>query len=298
MPHSNSDISALATVACILEASAPKPGNVSPGRPFQNMRYEDFVASAVAIGPEMALAGERPLGATILAAVRARRRWTDTNTNLGIILLLAPLARAAHRLGDPVATRRSLRDCLRSVLSETTIDDARLTYTAIRETQPSGLGTAGEQDVADEPTVSLSEAMRLAVKRDAIAREYDTGFAVTFDRGLPVLHAARAAGLEWADATLQVFLHLLAQEPDSLIARKVGASAAEEASRRAAEILAAGAALTPSGRAALAAFDADLRDDQNSLNPGTTADLTAATLFVALLEGGWNTDRLRMARAQ
>lgn len=298
MPPSNAEISSLATLACIFEASAPKPGNVSPGRPFQDMRYEDFVASALAIGPELAMAGERPLGATILAAVRATRRWTHANTNLGVILLLAPIARAAHRLGDPLAARQSLRDHLRCVLNETTIEDARLTYIAIREADPSGLGTASEQDVAAEPTVPLGEAMRLAAKRDSIAREYVTGFTLTFELGMPAFRTARAAGLDWMDATVEAFLCLLAREPDSLIARKLDPEAADRTSQQAAKVLSAGGVRTATGRAALAMFDVDLRDDHNSRNPGTTADLTAATLFVALLEGGWDTDRLRMARAQ
>jgi triphosphoribosyl-dephospho-CoA synthase len=298
MPHSQTDLAAFATLACILEASAPKPGNVSPGRPFRDMRYEDFVASAVAIGPELAIAGERPLGATILAAVRATKRWTHANTNLGVILLLAPIARAAHRLGDPLAARQSLRNHLRSVLNETTIEDASLTYIAIRKADPSGLGTASEQDVAAEPTVPLGETMRLAAARDAIAREYVTGFALTFEIGVPALQAARAASLDWSDAAVETFLTLLAHQPDSLIARKLDMGAAEQTSRRAAEVLESGGVRTPAGRAALAAFDVDLRDEHNSRNPGSTADLTASTLFVALLEGGWDTDRLRMARAQ
>ena len=298
MPPSNAEISSLTSLACLFEASAPKPGNVSPGRPFQDMHYEDFVASALAIGPELAMAGERPLGATILAAVRATRRWTPANTNLGVILLLAPIARAAHRLGDPLAARQSLRDHLRGVLNETTIEDARLTYIAIREADPSGLGTASEQDVAAEPTVPLGEAMRLAAKRDSIAREYVTGFTLTFELGVPALRTARAAGLDWIDATVETFLYLLAREPDSLIARKLDTGAADRTSQQAAKVLAAGGVRTAAGRAALATFDVDLRDDHNSRNPGTTADLTAATLFVALLEGGWDTDRLRMARAQ
>src|SRR5262245_6819021 len=82
-------------LACVLEASAPKPGNVSPGRPFEDLRYEDFVASAVAIGPAFECAGSRPLGETIRLAIESTREWTSTNTNLGIVLLLAPLARAA-----------------------------------------------------------------------------------------------------------------------------------------------------------------------------------------------------------
>jgi triphosphoribosyl-dephospho-CoA synthase len=245
------------------------------------------------------LAGTRPLGETILAAVRATRRWTTANTNLGIILLFAPIAQAAARqLGDSATRRVSLREGVWAVLRETTLEDARLAYAAIREARPGGLGSAREQDIAREPSVTLLEAMRLAQSRDLVAREYATGFALTFECGLPALRAARLAGLSWEEATVQTFLALLAREPDTLIARKLGQTAAEATSRRAAEILDQGGVRTSEGQAALAAFDGDLRDAQNSRNPGTTADLAATAVFVTLIEDGWNPDRSRMDRAQ
>ena len=104
-PRDGEDVAAPAQLACLLEVSAPKPGNVSPGRHFHDTRYEDFLASAVAIGPALAPARGRPLGATIRAAVEATARWTRSNTNLGIVLLLAPLARAALRRREPARRR-------------------------------------------------------------------------------------------------------------------------------------------------------------------------------------------------
>src|SRR5207245_2900410 len=94
------DVAAAAQLACLLEASAPKPGNVSPFASFRDTTYEDFLASAAAIGPALAAAGEQPVGATIRAAVEATARWAPSNTNLGLVLLLAPLARPALRPGD------------------------------------------------------------------------------------------------------------------------------------------------------------------------------------------------------
>lgn len=290
-----SELSVLTTLACLIEAGAPKPGNVSPGRPYRYMCYEDFVASAVAVGPELGMAGERSLGATILAAIRATRRWTPSNTNLGMILLLAPIVRAVRRPGLPAG---GLRAMVAAELEETTVEDARLAYTAIRETHPGGLGHSGTEDVAGDPTVSLKAAMWLARDRDVIAREYVTDFALTFEVGAPAVRAAREAGLDWSDTTVEAFLVLLAREPDTLIARKLGRPAAERVQGEAERILASGGVRTHAGRAALAAFDADLRDTQNSRNPGTTADLTAAALLVTLIEDGWDTDRSRMARAQ
>lgn len=276
------EIAAAAQLACLLEVSAPKPGNVSPERHFHDTRYEDFLASAVAIGPVLADAGLQPLGATIRAATEATSRWTGSNTNLGIVLLLAPLARAAAGDGG------SLRDRLAAVLDQTTVGDAAETYAAIRRARPGGLGAASAEDVATAPTVSLRDAMALAADRDAIAREYTSRFALTFEVGAPALADARRRGLAWSEATVECFLALLATAPDTHIARKLGSEEAERVSQWAREAIAAGATGTAEGRAALAALDAKLRDPRNTRNPGTTADLTCAALFVVILEGGWD----------
>src|SRR4029453_7750812 len=99
-----SDIVAAAQLACLLEATAPKPGNVSPGHSFGDLAYEDLLASAAAIGGPLAGVGTRPLGTTIRLAIEATGRWTRSNTNLGMVLLLAPLARAAVLAGKGVGS--------------------------------------------------------------------------------------------------------------------------------------------------------------------------------------------------
>jgi triphosphoribosyl-dephospho-CoA synthase len=276
------EIAAAGQLACLLEVSAPKPGNVSPGRHFHDTRYEDFLVSAVAIGPALAAAGEQPLGATIRAAVEATARWAGMNTNLGIVLLLAPLARAARRSGG------ALRERVGQVLAETTVADAVDAYAAIRRAHPGGLGEASAEDVATTPSVTLTRAMVLAADRDSVAREYATGFALTFEVGAPALREARGRGLPWTDAAVEGFLALLAAVPDTHIARKLGRSEAERISRRAREVHRAGGTGSEAGRAALEAFDAELRDARNTRNPGTTADLTCAALFAVILEDGWN----------
>lgn len=276
------EIAAAAQLACLLEVSAPKPGNVSPDRHFHDTRYEDFLASAVAIGPALVAAGERPLGETIRAAVEATGRWTRSNTNLGIVLLLAPLARAAARPGG------SLRERLAEVLESTSVADAAEAYIAIRRARPGGLGEASAEDVAAPPTVTLRDAMGLAAERDAIGREYVSRFALTFEVGAPALVDARRRGLNWSDATVECFLALLTAVPDTHIARKLGRTEAERVSGRAREVVGLGATGTAEGRAALAKLDAELRDPRNTRNPGTTADLTCAALFVVIIEGGWD----------
>ncbi|MGZ8399480.1 MAG: triphosphoribosyl-dephospho-CoA synthase [Gemmatimonadales bacterium] len=276
------DVAAAGQLACLLEVSATKPGNVSPERHFHDTRYEDFLASAVAIGPALSGAAQHPLGTTIRTAVEATRRWTRSNTNLGIVLLLAPVARAALRSGGP------LRERLARVLADTTVDDAAQVYAAIRHAGPGGLGATAAEDVSDTPTVTLREAMGLAADRDAVAREYVTDFALTFEVGVPAIRASRQEGLGWTEAAVEAYLTLLASTPDTHIARKLGRAEAESISRRALEVRTAGGTRSAAGREALAALDAELRDPRNRRNPGTTADLTCAALFVVILEGGWD----------
>ncbi len=266
-------------MACLLEASAEKPGNVTPTHAFRDMSYEDFLRGAAALGPEMARAGYRGVGTTILAAITARRRWTRANTNLGIVLLFAPLARAA------LTGSGSLRGRLGATLRHLTIDDARDAYAAIRLASPGGLETEVEHDVRAEPLVTLDEAMASAAHRDSIAAEYGSNYAITFERGLPALQSALARGANTSQAVVQTYLELLAAVPDTLIARKRGREIAQAISQEAAQVLAAGGTFSLEGQRAIAEFDTHLRvAKDNSLNPGTTADLVAAVLFVGLLE--------------
>jgi triphosphoribosyl-dephospho-CoA synthase len=268
-----------AQAACLLEVSAPKPGNVCRYADFTDARYEDFLLSAVAIGPAFAAAGRSSVGRTIWRAIRDTRRWVRTNTNLGIVLLLAPLARAALQPGP-------LRENVGRVLAGLTVEDARLAYAAIRLARPGGLGRAERGDVAEEPRITLLEAMELARERDAIAREYVTGYAITFELGYPALREAWSATRNLSWAIVEAYLRILAQVPDTLIARKRGVESAQEVSRWADQALQAGGIRTPAGREAVSELDRRLRDPGHTLNPGTTADLVTAALFLFLLQDG------------
>lgn len=279
VPATPDTVAAAAQLACLLEVSAEKPGNVTPTHDFADTRYEDFLRGAVAIGPALAHAGDRPVGETILTAIRVTRRWTPANVNLGIVLLLAPLAKAA------LTGNTDLRTDVGAVLRALTVEDARRAYTAIRLTSPGGLDAEVEHDVRAEPTVTLCEAMAGAVERDSIAAEYLSDYAITFERGLPALATALERDADTEPAVIQTYLELLAAIPDTLIARKRGMAAARAVSERAAHIVDAGGVFTSRGRRAIAELDAELREEDNGLNPGTTADLVVATLFVALLEG-------------
>ena len=279
-------VAAAAQLACLLEVSAPKPGNVSPFAGFRDASYEDFLASAAAIGPALTAAAERSLGATIRAAVEATARWAPSNTNLGLVLLLAPLARAALTPGGA-----SLRARLAATLAATTVADARDAYAAIRLATPGGLGRAPDQDVAGTPSATLRDVMALAVERDAIAREYASDFRSTFELGAPALRAALADRLPWRDAVVEAYLTLLGAAPDTHIARKLGLPAAITVQQRGRSVLDAGGVRTAAGREAIAALDGELRDEANTLNPGATADLTGAAIYLVLLEGGWRARR-------
>lgn len=262
--------------ACIWEAVSRKVGNVHRRADFAGTGLTDFLLSAAAAARAFDAAAVTPVGLTIELATRATREAVGQNTNLGIILALAPLAAAPRTF--------ALREAVREVLEGLTVDDAARAYHAIRLANPGGLGTASEQDVRHRPTVTLREAMTLAADRDLIARQYANGFADVFDVGVPEL-LNDLGRYESVEAAI-VWCHLrwLARYPDSLIARKCGPAVADGVRERAAEVLALGGLETPGGRRAGVALDAHLRADGNRLNPGTSADLVTACLFVALRE--------------
>ena len=262
-------------LACLLEVSAAKPGNITPAHDFADTTYADMVRSALALGPVFTRprALRESVGELIADAVQATGRVAGANTNLGIVLLFAPLARAAvtQGAGEP------LRSATERTLEQLTVDDAAAAFTAIARASPGGLGEAPEHDVRAPARVSLREAMAAAAHRDNIAAEYATGYAIVFDTGLPLIDDALRAGLPTLEAIVSLHLGLLASHPDTLIARKAGADAALAVS--------AGAREVREGIRSLEDFDASLRGAENRLNPGTTADLVAGTLLAALLSG-------------
>ncbi|MBN2243344.1 MAG: triphosphoribosyl-dephospho-CoA synthase [Acidobacteria bacterium] len=278
-------IAELVQEACIREVCAPKPGNVNPHHDFSDTSFEDFLLGAIAVGAAFENAGDAAVGETVLRAVEDSRRRAGSNTNLGIILLLAPLTKACctvarEQAGDVLKIRESLG----AVLNALTVQDARLAYEAIRIADPAGLGRAPEQDISEEPSVTLLEAMELAKDRDSVASEYGTNFEITFGTGLPALKEALSRGLKYSDAVVQAFLAILGRVPDTLIARKGGRETSRRVSKSAQEVLLEGGVYTPEGRARLREMDRALRDGAHKLNPGATADLTAATVFLELVE--------------
>ncbi len=262
-------------LACLLEVSAAKPGNITPAHDFADTTYADMVRSALALGPVFGRGRvlQRSVGALIVDGVQATGRVVGANTNLGIVLLFAPLVRAAvtRRPDEP------LRAAIERTLAQLSVGDAAAAFTAIARANPGGLGDAPEHDVRHPARVSLREAMAAAAHRDSIASEYATGYAIVFDTALPVLTEALDDGAPTLEAIVSLHLGLLACHPDTLIERKAGAAVAQAVTEAAREVRA--------GTRTVEEFDASLRGPDHRLNPGTTADLVAATLLAAQLSG-------------
>ena len=263
--------------ACLAELDALKPGNVHRFGDGHDMTVDHFVASAEAAAPAIGRKG-LAVGERIRLAVEATQRAVRQNTNLGIILLAAPLAGAAleRQSGD-------LKDRLHGVLHQLSVEDAREAYRAIRAAKPGGLGDVPRHEVAADPEVTLLEAMRAAEARDRIAWNYTHGFADIFDLGLVWLAQALERWNAPSWAATRVYLGYLAHLPDTLIERKFGMRTATEVQDEAGPIEASFTSCpSPEAMTApLIAFDRALK--ARRLNPGTSADLTVATLFAASL---------------
>jgi triphosphoribosyl-dephospho-CoA synthase len=262
--------------ACLAELDAPKPGNVHRFAPGHRMEVQDFIRSAEASAPPIALRGAR-VGTRVRAAVDATLEAVGQNTNLGIILLCAPLAAAVEAQDAP------FRLALARVLDGLDLSDAADVFSAIADANPGGLGSAPRHDVNTPPTVTLREAMAEAAERDRIARQYVSAYDDIFSLGLPALATARRRRSEARWSTLAVYLAFLGAMPDTHIARKFDAATAEAVRREAADWRDALAAThNPASIAAgLLSWDAALK--LRGINPGTSADLTVATLFASNL---------------
>ena len=263
--------------ACLTELDAPKPGNVHAFADGHRMTVDEFVRSADAAAAPLSAQGSR-VGLRIHRAVVATFAAVGTNTNLGIILLCAPLAAAAER--DAV----NLRSALHEVLQDLDVDDAELAFRSIARAAPAGLGHSAQHDVFNPATVSLLEAMSAAANRDMVARQYATDFADIFDLGLPLFESVSQSKGDAKWATLATFLGFLSAFPDSHIARKLGAETANCVQRTALNFAAMLQAAERPNQVlpALLTWDAALK--AKAINPGTSADLTVATLFAHRLQ--------------
>ncbi|GAA4451038.1 triphosphoribosyl-dephospho-CoA synthase [Novipirellula rosea] len=258
--------------ACVLESTAPKAGNVYPGRSFSNLSYGDFIVAAEIAAESFAMPG-RHFSEMVLGAVRQTKLATSSNVNLGILLLIGPIAEVAHRDVDA-----ELQPAVASLLDGQNQDDAACIFEAIRVATAGGLGEVDEMDVRDAASsgTDLIAAMRLAAERDLVAYQYANGFKDLFDRVVPLVEKAIIESGGILGGISDAHIDLLADHPDSLIARKCGDEIANAVQQRASK-------LDKRDSVAVEELDAYLRSDGNRLNPGTTADLIAAALFVLLV---------------
>lgn len=292
-------IGKIAQIASVLEVSGhPKPGNVHRTQDFDDMIFEDFLISGIVIGDFMKKAAERGkkykddyslhkirLGEIIKEAVLETDKWIGNNTNLGIIILLAPLSAAAGMSSDV----HELRKNVERIMKSTTSKDAINLYDAINAAAAGGMGEHEELDVSDaeargkliKEDISMFKVFEMSAKWDLLSEELTTGMPVTFETGFPTFKEIKADyGIN--KATVQTFLTILAQNPDTLISRKYGVDTARIISADADSILQNGGILNSQGELLIRQFDKQLL--KNKFNPGTTADITAAAIMVAFLD--------------
>ena len=206
--------------ACLAELDAPKPGNVHRFAPGHGMSFADFVRSAEASAGPIAARDAR-VGVRIRGAVEATLSAVGRNTNLGIILLCAPLAAAME------SSHVALRPALAGVLDNLDRADAADAFSAIAAANPGGLGRATRHDVNAPATVDIARGHGGSVGRDRIARQYVTAFEDIFSLGLPALAWPAGGEATLAQSTLAVYLTFLGAMPDTHILRKFDAATAE-----------------------------------------------------------------------
>lgn len=297
-------------LAMLLEVSAyPKPGNVHRTAGYDDTKFEHFLASTVAIGEQLRNSAKKGIllskgrikfekigiGKIIKDAVQSMLDWQNGgNTSLGIILLFVPMAIAAGTvLEKSKFSLQSLRQSIKKIVRSTTCDDAIKAYEAINMAKPGGLGKVQKYDLKmksifneiRKEKLSLFDIFKISSSYDSIAREWVKNYSITFDIGYPYFDDCVNQNLSVNEATVQTFLKILSTVPDSLILRKFGLSKAEEISFRAKKILERGGIITERGKKELILFDRRLRNNKNKINPGTTADLTASTLAISILNG-------------
>ena len=267
--------------ACLAELEALKPGNVHIFADGHGMQVQDFINSAEVSAPVLCddeQSGSRTLGQRILAALEVTYAAVGCNTNLGIILLAAPVVQAALQY-----PKLPLQTALQQVLQETTVDDAAHVYAGIRLVNPAGMGQRSEHDVSQAPQITLLAAMQLAAGHDTVARQYVEGYAQIWTQALPLYEHCIARWQRPAWALTAVYLYWLSSVPDSHIARKYGEAVALSVQQAAQQHVEAFMALDNPKNYLPALLQWDQSLKQQGINPGTSADLTVITAMLAAL---------------
>jgi len=305
-----SEISRRLELAMLFEVSAyPKPGNVHRTRDYPGTRFEHFLASAVASRSSFEIAAEKgyliskgklhprdaQVGGTIRdAVVSTIRSQRGGNTSLGTLTLLIPLAVAAGITFEQGRLQlHHLRRNLGRVLKSTTTTDTLAFYEAALRVRAGGLGRVPQLDLRNPRSkreilrkgIGLLDVFRLAADRDSICSEWITNYSTTFELGYPYFRKELSKTDDINVSTVNTYLRILSEKPDTLIARKAGLKRAEWVSTRSREALALGGAKTVAGRLEIERLDNELGKRGNLLNPGATADLSACVVAIATLSG-------------
>ena len=278
-------IANLARLAAVLEVSSQKPGNVGPEHDFPDTGYEDFIAGSIAIGEGIENStdngfragkgeidvNEIGIGNSILKCISdVKESHGGGNTHLGMVMLFVPIAAGAGLcLGKGKDPKGGLRDSIAEVLGNSTVEDSDNLYDAIELSDVSGLGKLLRKEMP------FHELMKNSLKKDTIAEELSEGMPIVFERGVPALDRNRERAGDLRKAVTQTYLELLAEFPDTFIARKLSMEDAEGVSKKAKEMVEKGGIFTEDGIRAVEDFDNFLRNSEKKLNPGTTADLVA-----------------------
>jgi triphosphoribosyl-dephospho-CoA synthase len=276
-------IAQCACLAMALEVSAtPKPGNVDREHDYQDTRYEHFLASAFAVYPVIreAAAQKKSFGALLKKAVEESNRWQQGgNTHFGALLLLIPLAMAEGSIAEA-----------EDIVKHTTVADAICFYQAfkharVRVPQVEELSLQDEGAIAQikQENRTLYQLMEIAEDYDEVAREWTQGFPLTQQAHRLLLHHTRR-GCCINQAIVQSFLEILKEHPDTFIQTKHGRQTALRTSEQAALLV---ERIGKHGYAStvqeIKAFDEALVAEK--INPGSTADIIIAGLFLLLLGG-------------
>ena len=261
------------------ECSAIKAGNVHPHASFRDLSHQHFVKAANAIGQAIDLNIEQSVGQLAFRSVQAMMDTVGTNTSLGTILLIAPLAVATYQVANDRDGTDSLHERVKEVLGSLKAEDSTDIYAAICTAKPGGLGNSISMDVRESAPENIMEAMRIAAAWDDIALQYVSDFELVFAIARRI-ESKYTSGLTQFDAIRCVQIELLSERVDSLIARKRGHAFAKQVQAQAEEVIASGPFGSAEYVAAWHRFDHNMRDDEHRSNPGTLADLIAASLFL------------------
>ncbi len=269
--------------ACLDELQALKPGNIHIFADGHDMNISHFISSAEVSAPVLCQSNVS-VGARILTAVQATQQAVSMNTNLGIILLCAPLVHtAAQFVGQPLPDPAALKESLQITLKSLTVEDSQAAAQAIVLASPAGLGERRELDVQTVPEVSLLALMQAAQDEDRIAQQYANGYADLFGFGLECLQSGLYQWEQPAWATTWLYLNFLSAFEDTHLTRKYGVDVANNVMLEAQKVRQRCQQEGHPKYLKRALLDWDQSLKARRLNPGTSADLTVTTLLIHAL---------------